>query len=38
MEKKITTLTLPETNSQFSPENKPFNPIGKDRMNQPSIF
>ncbi len=41
--------SLPETNSQFAPENRPFDPIGKDGIPtsnhpflgaklQPSIF
>ena len=31
-------VTLPETNSKFAPENRPFDPIGKDRILSPSIF
>ena len=25
-------LSLPETNGKFAPENRPFDPIGKDRI------
>ena len=30
--------TLPETNSKFAPENRPFYPIGSRIVFQPSIF
>ena len=30
--------TLPETNSKFAPENRPFSPKGKEKVLQPSIF
>ncbi len=33
------SYTLPETNSHFAPENRPFNaPKGKEKVFQPSIF
>ena len=35
---KADRFTLPQTNSQFAPENRPFAPKGKDHLNQPSIF
>ena len=35
---KTDRFTLPQTNSQFAPENRPFDPKGKDHLNQPSIL
>ena len=36
--KLVERSTLPETNSEFTPENRPFTPIGNVIVFQPSIF
>ena len=36
--KRCNGFTLPETNSNFAPENRPFAPKGNEKVFQPSIF
>ena len=34
---RLSQLTLPKFNSEFSPEKLPFHPIGKEKVFQPSM-